>query len=351
MVQLAANDKASSSELESANRLEKSKQVAATRNAEEMLQAGKDSEALQSPGPGETQRDSKPPTPTLDVAMRNREDQSSAALGASVTPSAPAPDLGRVSATAASGIAAPLTLTPEKKAEAESEAEKRSSLVNEPLAMKSAAADALTVSKEMAKPGQNATNVVQLGSFAGSQAVTIATTEAEPLARGLSPSITRFAALRKTEAMKRVLTSFQLEQAGSELRVIDSDGSVYAGSILTTNPASSVMQVSSSLSDTRQRSERQTESGLNTAIQEPVGQSVFQLIGTNKSLNRRLVFAGILSTNQNSAGSQFKARTYGVGGALKGVRTNEKLQNLHLSGTAVIEGEQPIRIEAERAVR
>ena len=91
IVQLAANDKASSSELESANRLEKSKQVAATRNAEEMLQAGKDSEALQSPTPGETQSDSKPPTASLDVAIRNRENQSSTALGASVTPAAPAP--------------------------------------------------------------------------------------------------------------------------------------------------------------------------------------------------------------------------------------------------------------------
>jgi hypothetical protein len=350
VVQLAANDKTAASEPDS---LRQSKQVTGSRNSERLLQESESSKAVQSPAPsenrfGQDNRDLKAPATSLEAAAQNPINKPGTSLGANVATSAAAPaqDLALDSSAAASGVAA--ALTSEKK----TEAGKSASLAHEPLAIEAAAAQGSAVSKEMTQPGQSATNVVQLGLFAGSQAIDLATTEAQPLARGLSAPTTRFAAARRTEVIKQVLTSFRVEQAGRELRVIDSDGSVYAGPILGTNLATSVVQVSSGLWDNSQKAGRQAGSGDNVAKPQILEQAVFQLTGTNKSLNRRVVFSGTLSTNQNFGARKFKAQTAdGIGGGLKDIQTNGQSEDVRLSGTALIEGEQPIRIEAESTGR
>jgi hypothetical protein len=304
--------------------------------------------ALRKNGFGKENRDIKTQTTPLDAAAQNPINQPGASLGADIASpaAAPAQDLALDSSAASSGVAAPLT------SEKKTESGKSASLEHEPLAMKTATPEASAVSKDMTRSGQSPTNVVQLGLFAGSQAIDLATTEPQPLARGLSAPTTRFAAARGTGAIKQVLTSFRVEQAGRELRVIDNDGSVYAGPILGTNPATSVVQVSSALSDNVQTAGRQAGLGGNGAKSQTVGPTVFQLIGTNKSLNRRLVFSGTLSTNKNFGARKFKAQTVdGIGGGLKEAQANTKFEDLRMSGTAIIEGEQPIRIEAESAGR
>jgi hypothetical protein len=351
VVQLAANDKTAASEADS---LKQSTQMTESRNSERLLQESESSKAVQSPAPsenrfGQDNRDLKAPATSLEAAAQNPINKPGTSLGANVATSAAAPaqDLALDSSAAASGVAA--ALTSEKK----TEAGKSASLAHESLAIKAAAAQGSAVSKEMTQPGQSATNVVQLGLFAGSQAIDLATTEAQPLARGLSAPTTRFAAARRTEVIKQVLTSFRVEQAGRELRVIDSDGSVYAGPILGTNdPATSVLQVSSASLDNSQKAGRLAGSGGNVAKPKTLEQAVFQVTGTNKSLNRRVVFSGTLSTNQNFGARNFNLQTAaGIGGALKDVQTNGQSEDVRLSGTALIEGEQPIRIEAESAGR
>jgi hypothetical protein len=110
--------------------------------------------------------------------------------------------------------------------------------------------------------------------------------------------------------------------------------------------------VSSGLWDNSQKAGRQAGSGDNVAKPQILEQAVFQLTGTNKSLNRRVVFSGTLSTNQNFGARKFKAQTAdGIGGGLKDVQTNGQSEDVRLSGTALIEGEQPIRIEAESTGR
>jgi len=145
-----------------------------------------------------------------------------------------------------------------------------------------------------------------------------------------------------------ILTSFNVEQAGRELRVIDSDGSVYAGPVQPTNMQGAVLTQRRGLQD-QAASKRGFQS---TAIQEsevPPAGSSFQLTGTNKTLNRRVFFNGILTTNQAVAGRVLAQNTGGLAGSANKIQANRQGQSLHLSGTAEIEGEPPVRIEASPA--
>jgi hypothetical protein len=193
-------------------------------------------------------------------------------------------------------------------------------------------------------------NVMQYGLFTASQTPLAASTDhLEPLRRGVQ--MRSFPARPQSGYAQRVLTSFNVEQAGRELRVIDSDGSVYAGPVQSTNtPAGAVSQDGRGLNN-----QAVSKKGLQSrfAAQEseapPLGSS-FQLTGTNKTLNRRVVFAGVLTTNQALVAGRVLAQNAGaLGGAVNNLQTNQGVQDLHLSGTAVIEGEPPVRIEASPA--
>lgn len=197
---------------------------------------------------------------------------------------------------------------------------------------------------------QRAKAVMQFGLFNASQTpVVFPAQQKEPMSRN-----TQFRSALGVESQaanaRGILTSFNVEQAGRELRVIDSDGSVYAGPVQPTNMPGGVLTQRRALQD-QAASKRGFQA---PAIQEsemPPAGSSFQLTGTNKTLNRRVLFNGILTTNQVMAGRVSAQKTGGLAGSANKVQANQQGQTLHLSGTAEIEGEPSVRIEASPATQ
>jgi hypothetical protein len=99
-----------------------------------------------------------------------------------------------------------------------------------------------------------------------------------------------------------ILASFEVEQSGRELRVIDGDGSVYTGYVQDSAAASAKERAAARnlsaayLSDAKAAS---LQSHLQPARQ-PAANYSFQVIGTNRSLGERVVFTGQLSTLRNT---------------------------------------------------
>jgi hypothetical protein len=201
-----------------------------------------------------------------------------------------------------------------------------------------------------AKTGTETPIVMQYGLFTASQTPLAASTDhLEPLRRGVQ--MRSFPAQPQSGYAQRVLTSFNVEQAGRELRVIDSDGSVYAGPVQSTNTAAGAVSQDRRGLNNQAVSKKGLQSRFAAQESEapPLGSS-FQLTGTNKTLNRRVVFAGVLTTNHTLVAGRVLAQNAGaLGDAVNNLQTNQGFQDLHLSGTAVIEGEPPVQIEASPA--
>jgi hypothetical protein len=190
--------------------------------------------------------------------------------------------------------------------------------------------------------------VLQYGLFTASQTPLVAPPqEREALTRGVQIR-SALAARPESGNTQRVLTSFNVEQAGRELRVIDSDGSVYAGPMQLTNTLAGTLNQDGRGLDAQAVSKKALERRFATQESEaPPAGSSFQVTGTNRTLNRRVVFQGVLTTNQALLAGRWVAQSAREpSGAVNGSQTNQSVQDLHLSGTAEIEGEQPVRIEA-----
>ncbi|PYK58828.1 MAG: hypothetical protein DME21_14895 [Verrucomicrobia bacterium] len=108
-----------------------------------------------------------------------------------------------------------------------------------------------------------------------------------------------------------VLRSFQVEQAGQQIRVVDADGSIYEGAIdgpENEEVAKRVVAAQTAQADLKKKVEpeaRRVESVSETAYGETAGpQNVFfHVAGTNRTLNQLVVFQGnfLANTNQTSA--------------------------------------------------
>ena len=143
------------------------------------------------------------------------------------------------------------------------------------------------------------------------------------------------------EQLQPVLASFEWEQSGSDIRVIDRDGSIYAGSWQTIPRQLNRIEQRRSLSQPTQQLERAQASSSPELF--------FQVSGTNRSLQRLIVFSGRLSVLTNAA----------VTGISTNLFTDAAAQSLgaalvppgrpQISGTAVIGGTQQIRINAVSA--
>jgi len=155
-----------------------------------------------------------------------------------------------------------------------------------------------------------------------------------------------------------VLASFQVEQAGRELRIVDGDGSVYSGYLQLADAA-------------RRRSSATAEApaaarpsrALGTVLEEkskatldadqPAPQTYFfRVTGTNRSLQKKVVFTGNLLSATNLALFQPATNALAVGGSLAGYRGAAAqpallpLLNSRISGKVVIGSGQAIEINA-----
>ncbi len=211
-------------------------------------------------------------------------------------------------------------------------------------------------------PSANApnTDLVQYGYFAASQ-TPAKNNRAFQLSPNGSATRTKAAGAAGTQPTAQVLVSFRIEQSGQELRVIDSDNSVYVGPVLSTNLPTVALATDEErlgFSDAAQASKRQSRpigTAESNASQQSGSAHVFQVVGTNRTSNQRVVFSGTLSGNTNNLGMfvtnslQFSGAVAGATAQLANVQSIPSTQNLYLSGTAQIGPAQEIHIEAVSA--
>ncbi len=114
------------------------------------------------------------------------------------------------------------------------------------------------------------------------------------------------AALASEDARTRpVLASFQVEQAGQVLRIVDDDGSVYTGSLQLASAARRARSAKEDVPLTAlgartpiRALEQETASTFDSIA--PASQTYsFRVAGTNRSLQKRVVFTGNLLTTTN----------------------------------------------------
>jgi hypothetical protein len=299
-------------------------------------------EVLQAPSPAQNRpaqekQEAAPAPPLASTLAENKKDRLvSVPEEASVAQSSAAPSAPAAVSGGASGLAVSPRNIPEPSQSPESTSQNLASFA-------SAKPDLA-----LGKTAREKAVVMQYGLFNASQTPLAAPTQQqEALTR--SAQVRSFLGAPRSGNAQGVLTSFNVEQAGRELRVIDSDGSVYAGPMQPTNTLVRTLNQERRGLDDQAVSKKAVQSPLPAQESEaPLQGSSFQLTGTNRTLNRRVVFEGVLvlTTNQAFLGRSMAQSAREPVGVVNGNQTNGNVQDLHLSGTAVIDGELPFRIEA-----
>lgn len=188
-------------------------------------------------------------------------------------------------------------------------------------------------------------NLVEYGRFQASQTFESNPLESEQLNRRNSVTPASALALQQAPALNHILVSFQIEQAGQELRVIDSDGSVYRGAIQITNlPRDARLQTALKASDALLSAKSKAKAGRVLQNVTPSAASAFEVLGTNRTSNQKVFFSGIIRS-ETKPGSFVDNQAF-VAGRIAAQKPSSNSPNFSLSGTALIEGGQKIRIEA-----
>ena len=156
---------------------------------------------------------------------------------------------------------------------------------------------------------------------------------------------------RFAEPSANVLASFQVEQSGLEVRIVDSDGSLYSGYTTPLQPALRLQSANTETQDALQRpaAERKLQTGANGS--SPAAESVFFVVtGTNRSLKLPVVFSGRIATTNAAAFALTTNAQPVVGGALGGTSaasgTNSALGSSRISGKATLGGNKVIDVDA-----
>lgn len=109
--------------------------------------------------------------------------------------------------------------------------------------------------------------------------------------------------LNRDSGLGRLLASFQFVQAGNEIQVIDDDGSVYKGHLISTEENQKGDRQYYKFETATKKLEAPKESVATTtggAIAEKAAQS-FQVTGTNRTLNAQVVFNGTFFFDSSAA--------------------------------------------------
>ena len=131
-----------------------------------------------------------------------------------------------------------------------------------------------------------------------------------------------------------VLNTFQVQQQGSEIRVLDADGSTYTGNIEQVAKSAKL----DSRITARQDAAKQTRSYAAKAAGESESaapQSYFRATGYNVSLKKTLVFEG----NYAAPPAQLPAKATRE-------RAEQNRDRAHIVGTVRVNGEAPVEVDA-----
>jgi hypothetical protein len=149
------------------------------------------------------------------------------------------------------------------------------------------------------------------------------------------------AAFRKrSTATTGVLTNFELVQADRQLRIVDSDGSIYTGNLQAVQTAFRVPAVPPPSAEDRAKDQ--------VRLQPEPAPMAFVVIGTNRTLNLPVVFSGTFAfpantavSGQLTASNAPVARSFGGGAARL-----PSLSTSRISGSARVGNAQVIPVEA-----
>jgi len=149
-----------------------------------------------------------------------------------------------------------------------------------------------------------------------------------------------------------VLANFQIQQTGNELRVIDSDGSMYRGEVNATlagygGGAPGKEAATGSFENADQR-RSQTPMSSGRATQQPVPNYQWQVEGTNRTLNQKVVFAwNFIETNALAVGNlNYDAAGQKLDAAKLPSQFPAQLQNSLINGRAQFGSGQEIEVNA-----
>jgi hypothetical protein len=165
-------------------------------------------------------------------------------------------------------------------------------------------------------------------SFGGNLAMTRRPSQQSPLQSFRNNAQVRAAA--------GVLNTFQVQQQGNEIRVVDADGSTYTGKI----EESAKGELESAIIARREAAKRARSYGINpsdeTASAPP--RSYFRATGYNVSLRKRVVFEG----NYAAPATQISAMATSRDGE-KAEQSNDRAR---IVGTVRVNGEAPAPVDA-----
>jgi hypothetical protein len=162
----------------------------------------------------------------------------------------------------------------------------------------------------------------------------------------------------KAAPARPVLASFQLQQAGSQLQIVDGDGSVYSGSVQLEDSMrrlrSAKAQAPALALSTRTPVEAPAQRTVSSLDSGPAGSQnyAFRVAGTNLSLNQRIVFTGNLLTDTNLAVALQVSTNLSLEGGQGGAQNTPaqqgllQLNNSRISGKVVIGNSTAVEINA-----
>ncbi|HEU6447759.1 MAG TPA: hypothetical protein VFV23_04905 [Verrucomicrobiae bacterium] len=143
-----------------------------------------------------------------------------------------------------------------------------------------------------------------------------------------------------------VLASFQIQQNGSAVRVVDRDGSVYSGSLL---------QMEKALA---RNSPAVPESAILASNVQQFQNYFFRVTGTNQTLQQKVVFTANVIASTNADLNQMNDANFGssggggAGGERRQIETRSQQSlwsNSRIAGEAIVAGTNKIEINAEPA--
>lgn len=172
-----------------------------------------------------------------------------------------------------------------------------------------------------------------------------------PIARA-SQQFVEIESLNKPAGAKPVLVSFELQQLGREVRIIDSDGSVYSGSFhspaalmyLDSAPSQKVA-VTRSLQTAQPESERKSALNDSSVAQANLNYA-FKVSGTNQSLNQMVTFTGQLVAPTNNLTFTDKLGSANGNRLAPPELTPLPLGNSRISGKAIIGTNREVEVNA-----
>jgi hypothetical protein len=152
-----------------------------------------------------------------------------------------------------------------------------------------------------------ATNVTRYGPFAPVSGLQLAARVADQQAfmrqQGEAPGTSPTAPAGPPGTGTAVLVSFRMEQSGRQLRVIDSDGSIYSGYVVAAALGSEIPRLAEDSSMSNAAASASASLLTNTfdfSGTVPPGEFSFRVSGTNLTLNQYVVFAGDLTGPSNA---------------------------------------------------